>query len=253
MKKNYREYAAVMLVIIVVAAALIFEFVRITYTEDKTANALLKGTVPRLIMGVLLTAIFILLDGKRYFTQRSGIRQLVWCIPCLFVALANFPYSALIGGAATVERADLIWLFIIKCLAIAVMEEVLFRGLIQKYLYDFFGQKKYGALLTAAVTAIIFALFHLINLFNGANIGSTLLQVGYSFLIGAMLSAVIIRTENIYICIAIHCLFDIGGLIIPDLGTGAFQDAVFWALTAVAGIICFAHILYFLMKTKPPQ
>ena len=246
MKKNYGEYAALILLLIMAAVAIIFEAVPITYCTDKTKDALLEDTVPRLIMGALLTVILILLDGKRYLTPHNDLGQLVWCIPCLLVALANFPYSALISGAATIQRADLIWLFLIKCLAIAVTEEVLFRGLLQRYIQDFFGHKKYGAIITVAVTSLIFGLFHLVNI--KAGIGSTLLQVGYSFLIGAMLSAVILKTENLYICIALHFIFDIGGLIVPDLGTGAFQDAVFWVLTAVAGTVCFAHILIYLLK-----
>ena len=250
MNKNKRETAALILLLLLAAVFIAFEFINITYTKDRVANALISGIVPRIIAGGLLIAVFILLNGKRYFAPRCDIKQFIWCIPCLFVALANFPYSALIGGAATIERADLIWLFIIKCLTIAVMEEILFRGLIQQYLYDFFGQKKYSALITVAVSSIVFALFHLVNLFTGAGIGSTLLQVGYSFLIGAMLSAVIIRTENVYICIALHFLFDIGGLIVPDLGTGPFQDAVFWILTAIAGTICFIHVLLYLLKKK---
>jgi len=107
--------------------------------------------------------------------------------------------------------------------------------------------KRRETFLTVLVTSLLFGIWHLFNLLDGAAFGAVLLQVGYSFLIGAMLSTVRIRTENLWLCVFLHALFDFGGLLIPTLGTGSFQDTVFWILTALAGILCTVHVLLFLL------
>ena len=94
----------------------------------------------------------------------------------------------------------------------------------------------------------LLGLLHLFNLFAGASVGATFLQVGYSFLIGAMLSAVLIKTDNLWLCVLLHAGFDFGGSIITELGTGIFQDLWFWIFTAFAGVLCLAHVLGFLIK-----
>ena len=55
-----------------------------------------------------------------------------------------------------------------------------------------------GVILPVLIDAALFGLWHLTNLLVGADVGATLLQVGYSFLIGGMLSAVLLKTGNIW-------------------------------------------------------
>jgi hypothetical protein len=72
--------------------------------------------------------------------------------------------------------------------------------------------------------------------------------VGYSFLIGGMLGTVLIKTENLWVCVILHALFDFGGLIVTYLGFGEFQDIIFWILTAIGGILCLIHTLFYIIK-----
>lgn len=233
-------------------ALIVFEFLDIAYTNDETLNALLDGVIPRLIAGGALLAVMIVLGCKKVLLPnfKDLPRQLLWCIPCFLVVLANFPFTALIGGSAKIVKDDLIALFILECFAIGFMEELLYRGLLQDTVNQFFKSTPYGRIYTVLITSALFALTHLLNLFTGASVGATFLQVGYSFLIGAMLSAVLIKTENIWLCVILHAIFNVGGNIITELGTGEFQDLWFWIFTAVAGVICFAYILYYLLKSQ---
>lgn len=252
MKSKTQTIISVILIITAAAALVVFGALNIVYSEDKTLNALLNGTIPRLIAGAALLSLMVILGCKKVLLPRFKDlpKHLLWCIPCFLVVLANFPFTALIGGSATIARPTLIPLFILECLATGLMEEILFRGLLQDTLRQVFESKPHGKILTVLTTSALFALIHLFNLFAGANIGATFLQVGYSFLIGAMLSAVLMKTENIWLCVLIHAAFNFGGNIVTELGTGAFQDTCFWIFTAIAGAICTGHIIFFLFKKQ---
>lgn len=217
-----------------------------TLLEDETADKLLRETLARFLAFAFIVPVLPLCGCGKVLHFSRPPRAYIWCLPCLFVAVANFPFSAVFGGAATVERTDLIWLFALNCLCVGLMEELLFRGLLQSLLFDVF--KKRGIIVAVAVNSALFGAWHLANLFAGASIGPTLLQAGYSFLIGAMLSSVLLRTGNIWTGVFLHALFNFGGLIVPTLGSGAFQDVIFWICTAVFGIICFAHVLFYHIK-----
>lgn len=250
MKKNLKTYISLILIVISAAAIIVFDVCNFVYTDDDILNSLLDGIIPRLIAGGALIGVSILLDYKQSLTP--SLKQLpfhlLWCIPCFLVVFANFPFTALITASAQILRSDLIALFLLKCLSIGLMEEVLFRGLFQQTIAQTFENKPHGQFFTVLITSAVFGLIHFFNLFAGAGVGDTFLQVGYSFLIGAMLSAVIIKTNNLWLCVLLHTIFDVGGNIITDLGKGHFQDTGFWIFTAVAGIICLIHILYFLIE-----
>ena len=224
------------------------DFVRLS--ENDATNELFKGALSRGIACLPLIAIVILLkSGKIFYSHNRPLcKALLWCLPAFFVAVVNFPFSALISGVAKITKLELLPAFILECLAIGAMEELIFRGLFQPIFLDAFKDKKYGVTISVAVNSALFGLWHLSNLFAGASLFPTLLQVCYSFLIGAMLSAVFIRVGNIFPCILLHAVFNFGGFFVPTLGSGLFQDTIFWALTAVVGALCNVHVVLYLFR-----
>lgn len=249
LKKNLNFIICIVSVLVVVIALVLF-YVFKPVTGDETVDMLISGIVPRSVVGVV-ALILLCLSGLKSILipdlKRFG-KNIVWCIPCIFVVIANFPITALASGGASIVRTDLIWLFAIDCLCVGLMEEALFRGVVHWSVMSFLSKKKYKNALTVLITSALFGLFHLFNLFSGASVGATFMQVGYSFLIGAMLSAVMIKTKSLWFCTALHALFNFGGNVVFYLGQGEFQDVYFWVFTAVAGVICCVHILYFLFK-----
>jgi len=134
--------------------------------------------------------------------------------------------------------------------AIALLEEFVFRGVVINIVYSYFRYKQYRYVWTTLVASIFFSLTHLTNLLTGAWVGSVLLQIVYSFLIGAMLSVVIFKTRNIWLCVIIHAVFNFGGLLTAYIARGEPWDLVFWILTAVCGILCAAHVVFTLYKLE---
>lgn len=252
MKLKKSDVALFVGYVLLIVLLLVLNFVKFTFSEDTTTNELIKNCLIRAVAGAFAVTVCVAFGYKRILNPLvlNDKKALLWCFPCLLVILANFPFSALISGMATVNRTDLLWLFALNCLLIGIFEEVLFRGVFQTVIAGAFKEKPYAAFKTIAATSALFGAWHLTNLLGGAAIGPTILQVGYSFLIGAMLSAVLMRTGNLWSCILLHASFDFGGLLIDTLGSGVFQDTCFWILTIVCGALCFFHIFFYLLRTE---
>lgn len=221
-------------------------------TADAATDKLIYDIVPRITLSAIVIYLMIVYGISDVLKPERGTvgLSLIWSIPCILTALANFPYSALISGSAVIIRTDLIWLVIFKCVSIGLMEELIFRGFVYSILKDRFANVKHRIILSVLLSSLIFAFWHLPNILAGAGVGETFLQVGYSFLIGCMLAAAFERTGNIWICAGIHALFNFGGSIVTDLGSGEFQDTLFWAFTVTAGIISAAHVVITLIKAE---
>ncbi len=238
-----RDIVLLVLFVPCVALVILFGFGLIPLSDERL-GALLKETIPRLAAGGYLVLFMILKGFGEAFRPKWVPLHLLWALPCFAVAAANFPYTALIAGRATIEQAELIPLFLLKCFGIALLEESFFRALLVPLL-----EEKGGRLFSVLVSAVLFGAMHLFNLING-DIGAVFLQVGYTFLLGCMFAVMLLFTKNIWLCVAVHFLFDVGGTIVTDLGQGPFQDTVFWCLTAVFGVLCTVHILITLFRMR---
>lgn len=249
-KKALYDIALGASICLCLAAAVVCGIPGILRFSDETCGELLCGSLPRL--AACGTLLLLLLRGDEAFLLKPRAkdfgRALLWSLPCLAVALANFPYAALIRGTAVVVRTDLLGLFLLKCLSIALSEELFFRALLLPFLKGLFASRRRGLLASVLLSSAAFALMHLVNLLFGVGLGATLLQVGYTFLLGGMFAVMLLETKNVWLCTLTHFLFDVGGMLIPDLGKGAFQDPVFWVLTAAAGVLCCVHVLLTLRR-----
>ena len=232
--KKWNIIITILLFILGTICFIFFDVRPITILEDPLANKLLTGFIARVGLSLLFVWLLYQNGGRKYivFTRRF-FRYLLWALPCFMVAFINFPLSALINGKAEVTRIDLLGLYALYVVSIALLEELIFRGVLHLIVSDYLRGKRYQYLLTALICSAIFSLFHLTNLFVGMGIGAVLLQCLYTFLIGGMLSITMIKTKNVWLCILIHALFDFGGLLIVHLGIGDPWDTVFWILTFV--------------------
>lgn len=219
--------------------------------NDIDANRLVRAIISRIGLSLLFVWLLYICGGKKMLTfNRVFFRLFVWSLPCFMVAFVNFPYSALANGTVTILRGDLIWLYIAYTLSIALLEEFIFRGVLYLLAKDYLKNNRHAPLLTVIICASLFSLFHLTNLFSGSiNVGYVLLQVVYTFLIGAMLTTTMLKLNNIWLCVVIHAIFNFGGQIIENIGDSRSPwDPTFWVLTIICGVLCAGHIIYSLIK-----
>lgn len=240
-------FPAILLSVISLTAVLFF-YLDPLKTSDKALSSLLEAAIPRFFIAAFLLAITAQFFPDCLAFRRIPFKNLFWCVPLLFVALANFPFSALIAGTARVTRSELIGLFAVKCILIGLGEELLFRGILYDFFAEIFARKQKSCFFPVLLSSTVFALFHLVNLLEGAGILPVLQQIGYSFLIGAMLAVLYVKTKNLWLCVILHALFDFGGFMISDLGVGDPHDLIFWILTALFGILCAVHVVATLVR-----
>lgn len=250
--KKYSRYIITVALFVLAGFCLVFFEIRQTkILSDTIANALLCNVLSRVSICALFIWIMYLNRNLGFLSLRKGfLRQAIWTIPCFLVAIVNFPFSALISGELVLVRMDLIGLYIVYVIAIALLEELVFRGMVIALVFDYFRYKRFRYLSTTLVTSAFFSLIHLTNILSGVGIGSVLLQIAYSFLIGAMLTVVIFKTRNIWLCVLIHAIFNFGGLMTLYIARGEPWDLVFWILTAVCGILCAVHVTIALYKLE---
>ena len=250
--KTSQKIILIVLAALSIGAVVIFSVFNVKLSADDTTNVLLTDVIQRAILSAFLVMVMLCSpEFSRLLVPTKPNKGYLLIIPCIFVALANFPFFALIKGTAQINRIDLLWLFLLQCLFVGTIEELFFRAILQKIVFDKLQGK--SIFLKVIVSSAIFGLWHLVNLFFGGGIGATLLQVGYSFLIGAMLSGLMLVTNNIWLAVVVHALFDVGGTIVTYLGVGNFQDLGFWILTCACGFICFVCVLITLIRLDKQQ
>ena len=251
MKRNH----LIITVLLLVLAALCYIFFDIMQTrllEDSVANVLLRGVLSRAGLSLLFIWFLYLSGGKKYLIfNKRFFKSMIWSLPLFMVAFVNFPYSSFIKNELRIDRPDLIPLFVLYVIFVSLLEEVVFRGTIFMLMKDWLRNSRHAPLLTTVFCSLIFAVFHFTNLFVGADIVSVLLQVTYTFLIGAMLTVCILKLNNLWLCVLIHAIFNFGGLlVVNDIAIGNPHDLVFWILTIVSGVLCAGHVIYSLIKLE---
>ena len=249
-----KKWNIILTALLFVLGALCFIFFEarpITILKDALANKLLCGFLSRIGLSFLFAYLLYQHGGKKYMLfDKSFLKSMVWALPCFMVAFINYPYSAIITGEASIDRMDLLGLYVLFVIGIAILEELIFRGVLMVLMEDLFKNHRHKYFLSALVCSLVFSLFHLTNLFMGADIGGTLLQCVYTFLIGGMLSVTLIKTKNIWLCMLIHAIFDFGGLLIIQIGSGNPWDLWFWILTIAGGVLCAGHIIVTLLRLE---
>lgn len=236
---------------VVVAALVWLEFFPPQLAADETVNSLLLGVITRALGGGLFIALTARL-GWRIWGLPVSLRVFAAVIPAFAVVINNFPIIGLARGAAYVTAPT--WevsLFALSCLLIGVFEEFAFRGVFYMLLLSTRRDSVKKIFWVTVASSAAFGAVHLFNLLAGAGTGPTLLQVGYSFLIGGMCSIVLIVTGSIWIPVILHALFDFGGYLIPTLGDGIVWDAATVAVTAVLGVAAAVYMTVLLLRVKP--
>ncbi len=246
-----REKLGRIAVLLGVACFGILWYLSPTYSEDAHTNQLLTSLVYRVLGSAVFLSLAFYLGMHPWGRPARGTWKTF--LPALLVTVNNFPILALAWGEASVTRYDLLPLFLLDCLFIGIFEELAFRGVLFTAILEKRRSTRRSIFLTTLISSLLFGLVHLANLIEGAGIGGTLLQVGYSTLIGGMCAIVFLKSGNLLLPILLHTLFDIGGRMIDVIGEGKLWNPPTVIITAVLGVAVFAWMLYTLLHIDPAE
>lgn len=183
-----------------------------------------------------------------------NLKALLIILPFLLVAINNFPILPIFTGDVKFNPDNNFtkWVaYALACLGGVFLEEITFRGLILPTLYVKFKDKKNRVFLTVFYQALLFGVVHLVNLLAGSSPLMVLMQIGYSFLIGAMCAIAFIKTGNFYNAVLLHFLFNLGGLLYDyNMISGKIWTLDNIILTAVIAVIVIVYALFLVFVNK---
>jgi membrane protease YdiL (CAAX protease family) len=158
------------------------------------------------IISRLLLLVFIIYywhyKNKNTFDYRI-LKSKKWFIISVLLIVICFLF--IVEGKIQLTQKYL--LHLIKCISVGGLEEFLFRYLIFVYFLEKF--KRY--LSSIFFVSLIFALFHISNLFFGSGLYSFIFQIETAFIIGLILQYIFLKTNNLIIVITIHALLNFLG------------------------------------------
>jgi membrane protease YdiL (CAAX protease family) len=102
-------------------------------------------------------------------------------------------------------------LFTVLC--VGIREESIYRGIIQNIVAKKYANSVKGIWITAIVGSAIFGVMHITNIFTGVHPIVILNQVLSAMVSGLVISAIYLRSGNIWVVILIHTLIDTVGLV----------------------------------------
>ncbi len=242
-------FAVAVITLILLILCEMFKFSSLFGDASAKAAMSIDMAATRLLGGAAFLAMLVYLGyGVLNPIKKPFWRSLAVSLPAFAVAVNNFPFSTVIRGDAEITDGMYeVLLLLLECLAVGFFEETAFRGVVFLGILRRNPKNKLWALASIAISSAIFGLVHLVNLFEGS-IGSVLLQIGYSTLIGAMCSVILIKTANIWLCVLIHGLFNFCGAVVPRCGGGLVWDSFTVILTAVLSLIVTVYMIVIFIK-----
>ena len=215
-------------------------------TDDPRMADIAGMAVCRALAAAIMLFLYVQLGFSDAPRQRQGAAAWLSALPALLVALNNAPVIALATGSAVVTaQGTAVFVFALQCLFVAAFEELAFRAIMFPLLLQRFGTGVRARFSAVLLSSALFGMTHLLNLFSGAAVGATVLQVGYSFLIGCMLAVVLMRTGSIALCTFLHAVYNFGGTVVPTLGHGAFVDLWNFPTVVITVVLAvFALVFY---------
>jgi len=122
-------------------------------------------------------------------------------------------------------------------LAPAIVEELIFRGLIFK------GLKKHGKFLSITLSAIMFAIFHM-----------AISQTIYPLLMGMVFAVIMYYENNIYYCITVHMVNNFLTLTLSYFNISLATNSISYIILAIILLLVFiATIAFAILKKQDNQ
>ncbi len=230
------------------AGYLALDFFSIPIFSDELLRRLFNDTLQH-TLGFICALLLLHQSSVALFKKPKNLLSL---LPCFLVALHNFPYISFFKGNMELVKASTlgISLFALSCFSVGLLEECIFRGVFFYLLLVYLPKTKIGFLKAYFYSSLLFGVAHIFNLFSGADVFSTFLQVAYIVLTGGMFAFLFIKTQNIICSALIHGVYNFCGTLFSSsyFGTGVVFDFVSGLLFAIVSIFVGIYILHFIFN-----
>lgn len=224
-------------------------------SDDEELITSVEMIVTRALGGGVFITIIIYLGYKILNPARKPFwRSLLFCLPAFCVVINNLPIYPLASGIAQVTSP--IWRVAVlatECLMVGFFEETCFRGV---FLIGFLEKRRdtaLGRFLAIVFSSAVFGAVHLVNILLGSSPIAVIMQIGYSFLIGAMCSVVLMKTANLWLCVILHATFNFCGALVPSCGEGTVWDPFTITITVIIAVATTVYMTLSFLKIKTDE
>ena len=190
--KNEVLFAVILIIIYVVGSSVMMNLSEMTGI----------GSLCETVFDIALFAVLFLFITKNGLYEHLGLckpevsaGKMLFYIPLLIIASVG----VIFGFAPQYEPVSLV-LHTVCMLFVGFLEEIIFRGFL------FRGMARRNMTSAVIVSAVTFGVGHIVNLLNGYDLVSDLLQIVYAVAVGFLLVFIFVRTGSLIPCIAFHSL-----------------------------------------------
>lgn len=231
-KKLYEKNEVTFSVMWIVAYVVLFS------AADSISESLKIQKIITAPVGILLSLILFVWTKRNDLAEKYGLcrfkgswKTFLFFLPLLVLMSVNLWN----GVTMTVSPTEAV-LHIIAMLCVGFIEEVIFRGFLFKAI------AKSNLKQAIAISSVTFGIGHVVNLLNGAELVSTLLQICYAIAIGFLFTIIFYKGGSLLPCIIAHGVNN-------SLNVFAVQGSRIYEI-AVSAAICVISVGYALWLLK---
>ncbi len=199
-------------------------------------------------VGLILATVLLVWIKTAGLSKKYGLVKVkfptkiyLWFIPLAVTVSVNFW-----GGVCLRYTLLETVLYVVSMLCVGIVEEIIFRGFLFKVL------SKENLVVAIIVSSLTFGFGHIVNLFTGADLVATLLQIGYATAAGFLFTMIFYKSGSLLPCIVTHSVMN---------ATSAFccdTDLTMEIITAaVLIVVCLAYAFWIWKadkaRTKKPN
>ena len=154
-----------------------------------------RSAVINTVFSAALIILTVALGRVRYYglAKAENPKKFLYFLPLVLIISVN-----LWSGINVNNTPKEILFHILTMLNVGFIEEIIFRG------YLFRMMEKDNVKAAVAVSSITFGIGHIVNLFNGAQLVETLLQICYATAVGYLFVVIFRKSKSIVPCIIAH-------------------------------------------------
>ncbi len=213
--------------------------------------------LPQLLAELVILAVMVLLSRLLGMQQiyRFGHQGLGRCLlPALPIFIiytfAMLEIVILSSGQLLQPPLHIVW-FVLCMLAVGLTEELIFRGLIARMIYERYCHSAVGVWLSVLLSSLLFGSVHIINAIDGqAALGSVLIQMVGATALGMCLAAIYLRTKSLWTVALLHGYMDFCALLPSGLYTAAtMRDSIgSYSAANLLSVLLYGALALFLLR-----
>lgn len=194
MKKNFEKHEVLFCILLIIVYVLINSFCIQNFGIADYRSAIINT-----IFSLMLIVLILLLKRKAYYglIKVTQYKNFLHYIPLIIIASVN-----LWGGINIRHSTQEILFHILTMINVGFIEEIIFRGFLFKMM------EKTNVKVAIIVNALTFGIGHIVNLLNGADLISTLLQICSAISIGYLFVTIFYKSKSLIPCILTHAIIN---------------------------------------------